>query len=120
MSLSNPRLKNPASKFISWSGSKGKFFYYDSEKGEKGENVFFDKPIYVVPLDEMATIKGFHDKSQRNMHLYSFIYVLKILHLFYTFLPKLSSILIFIIFIRKIILRHIKKFISSHSASIVF
>ena len=68
MSLSNPRLKNPASKFISWSGSKGKFFYYDSEKGEKGENVFFDKPIYVVPLDEMATIKGFHDKSQSGIY----------------------------------------------------
>lgn len=68
MSLSNPRLKNPASKFISWSGSKGKFFYYDPEKGEKGENVFFDKPIYVVPLDEMATIKGFHDKSQSGIY----------------------------------------------------
>jgi hypothetical protein len=68
MSLSEPRLKNPASKFISWSGSKGKFYYFDKERGEKGENVFFENPIYIVPLDELNTIKGFHDKSQSGIY----------------------------------------------------
>ncbi len=68
MSLSNPRLKNPASKFISWSGSKGKFYYFDKELGEKGENVYFEKPIYIVPLENLATIKGYHDKSQSGIY----------------------------------------------------
>jgi hypothetical protein len=68
MSLSEPRLKNPASKFICWSGSKGKFYYYDKELGEKGENVYFEKEIYVIPLDELSTIKGFHDRSQSGIY----------------------------------------------------
>lgn len=65
MSLSNPRQTNPASKFISWSGSKGQFHYYDKETDQK---VFFEKPIYIVPLDELSTIKGFHDKSQSGIY----------------------------------------------------
>lgn len=65
MSLSNPRQTNPASKFISWSGSKGQFHYYDKETDQK---VFFKKPIYIVPLDELFTIKGFHDKSQSGIY----------------------------------------------------
>ena len=65
MSLSDPRLKNPAKKFISWSGSKGKFYYYDSENEV---NVFFETDIYVIPLDELSTIKGFHDRSQSGIY----------------------------------------------------
>ena len=59
MSLSNPTEKNPATKFIDWSGSVGKFKYYDKEKGENGENIFFENPIYIIPLDELSAIKGF-------------------------------------------------------------
>ena len=36
MSRSNPTetLSNPSTKFIDWSGSEGKFKYYDKEKKE--------------------------------------------------------------------------------------
>ena len=60
MSLSKPREKNPASKFIDWSGSLGKFKYYDKEKGQ---DILFEKEIFIVPLDEFSTIKGYHDAS---------------------------------------------------------
>lgn len=60
MSLSNPTPKNPAVKFIDWSGSKGQFKYYDKEKEE---NVFFDDDIYIIPLDELSTIKGYDDDN---------------------------------------------------------
>lgn len=60
MSLSQPKSKNPATKFIDWSGSKGQFKYYDKEAGK---DVYFEKEIYIVPLDEFSTIKGFHDAS---------------------------------------------------------
>jgi len=65
MSLSEPRLKNPAEMFISWSGSKGKFTFYDKELNV---NVEFENPIYIIPLDELATIRGFHDKSQSGIY----------------------------------------------------
>jgi hypothetical protein len=65
MSLSNPRQVNPASKFIEWSGSKGKFYYYDKAAQE---NVFFEDKIYIVPLDELSTIKGFHKQSESSIY----------------------------------------------------
>lgn len=68
MSLSNPRQVNPAKKFIEWSGSKGKFYYFDKERGEKGENVYFEDTIYIVPLDELSTIKGYHDQSNSGIY----------------------------------------------------
>lgn len=68
MSLSNPRQVNPASKFIEWSGSKGKFYYFDKNEGEKGVNVYFDDPIYIVPLDELSTIKGYHKHSDSGIY----------------------------------------------------
>lgn len=68
MSLSNPRQVNPAKKIIEWSGSKGKFYYFDKERGEKGENVYFEDTIYIVPLDELSTIKGYHDQSNSGIY----------------------------------------------------
>jgi hypothetical protein len=65
MSLSKPREKNPASKFIEWSGSKGQFKYYDKEKNE---NVFYKKEIFIVPLDEFSTIKGYNDASDSGIY----------------------------------------------------
>ena len=65
MSLSNPRQVNPAKKFIEWSGSKGKFYYYDKDKNE---NVFIEETIYIVPLDELSTIKGYHDRSNSGIY----------------------------------------------------
>ena len=65
MSLSNPRQVNPAKKFIEWSGSKGKFYYYDKEKEE---NVYFEETIYIVPLDELSTIRGYHNYSKSGIY----------------------------------------------------
>jgi len=61
MSLSNPRQTNPAKKFIDWSGSKGMFKYYDKEKKE---NIFFEEDIYIIPLDDLNTIRGFDSDNQ--------------------------------------------------------
>lgn len=65
MSLSAPRQVNPATIFIEWSGSKGKFYFYD--KFTK-ENVYFEETIYMVPLDELSTIKGYHDDSRSGIY----------------------------------------------------
>ena len=65
MSLSEPRQVNPAQKFIEWSGSKGQFYYYDKESSQ---DVFFDKTLYIVPLDELSTIKGFHKQSESSIY----------------------------------------------------
>ena len=67
MSLSNPRQVNPAKKFIDWSGSKGKFKYFDKTRGEKGEDVYFDNSIYIIPLDKLNTIRGYHDQSKSGI-----------------------------------------------------
>lgn len=62
MSRSNPTetLTNPATKFIEWSGSEGKFKYYDKEKKE---NVFIDLPFIFIPLDVLSTCKGYNEKE---------------------------------------------------------
>lgn len=62
MSRSNPTetLTNPATKFIDWSGSEGKFKYYDKEKKE---NVFIDLPFTFIPLDILSTCKGYNEKE---------------------------------------------------------
>jgi len=68
MSLSNPRQVNPASKFIEWSGSIGQFYYYDKSSEADDKNVFIKEPIYVVPIDQLATIKGFHKQSKSGVY----------------------------------------------------
>ena len=65
MSLSKPRQSNPVTIFIEWSGSKGKFYYYD--KIEK-QNILFDETVYIVPLDELCVIKGYHDASNSGIY----------------------------------------------------
>ena len=62
MSRSNPteNAVNPAQKFIEWSGSEGKFKYYDKEKKE---NVFIELPFYFLPLDVLSTTKGYDEKA---------------------------------------------------------
>ncbi len=60
MSYSKPRQQSPAVKYIEWSGSEGKFFYYDKDIQEK---VFMELPIYFIVLDELTTVKGYHEKS---------------------------------------------------------
>lgn len=62
MSRSNPteNAVNPSSKFIEWSGSEGKFKFYDKEKKE---NIFIELPFYFLPLDQLSTVKGYDEKA---------------------------------------------------------
>ena len=63
MSRSNPTetLSNPCTKFIDWSGSEGKFKYYDKEKKE---NIFIELPFIFIPLDILSTCKGYNDQEK--------------------------------------------------------
>lgn len=64
MSFSEPKLENPATKFIDF--RDGKFQYYDKET-EK--NIPVELPIYFVVLDELSTITGYCEKH--NCGIYS-------------------------------------------------
>lgn len=65
MSLtSETKSSNPARKFFSWKGGIGVWEYYDKEKGEK---VQIPDTMYIVPLDEKSTIKGWHDASMSGI-----------------------------------------------------
>jgi len=68
MSLSNPKLQNPAKKFIEFKGDKGIFQYFDKELGEKGETVEFTMPFYFIVLDELSAITGFNEKNQCGIY----------------------------------------------------
>ena len=57
--------KNPAKKFFSWKGGIGVWEYYDKDKQEK---VQISDTMYIVPLDELSTIKGWHDGSQSGIY----------------------------------------------------
>jgi len=57
MSLSNPKIQNPATKFIEFKGESGKFQYYDKEKEE---NIQLELPFYFIVLDELSTIRGYN------------------------------------------------------------
>ena len=63
MSYSEPRLQNPATKFIDF--KDGKFQYYDKET-EK--NIILDLPLYFVVLDELSTISGFCEKAKSGIY----------------------------------------------------
>lgn len=67
MSLSNPseNLRNPAKKFIEFSGKTGDFFFYDKEKKEK---IKIEKPITFTVLDEVSAITGFSDEHQCSIY----------------------------------------------------
>jgi len=65
MSRSNPTetLKNPAEKFIDWSGSEGKFKWYNKEEKDepnKGIN-YIELPFTFIPLDTLVTVKGYNE-----------------------------------------------------------
>lgn len=70
MSRSNPtdKLTNPAKRFYEWSGDKGQFFYFDKEKGDKGEKVFMKMPFNFLVLDTLSTCKGYDDNLQMGYY----------------------------------------------------
>jgi len=67
MSRSKPseRVQNPATKFFSWDGSEGQIFWFDKEKKQ---NVVVPAPFTFILLDELATIKGWHEASSTGIY----------------------------------------------------
>ncbi len=67
MSRSKPTNNNPnpATRWFEWSGSKGNLHYYDRETKQQVEVAL---PFEFVLLDELATVKGWHDASQGNIY----------------------------------------------------
>jgi len=62
MSRSNPtdNAPHPCTRWIEWDGSNGGFKYYDKEKKE---NVAMGDELTFILLDQLATVKGWHDAS---------------------------------------------------------
>lgn len=65
MSLSQPTSTTPCKKFITFKWSEWKFYHYDKEKGENTE---VKTPFTAIVLDELATITGYHKKSDSGVY----------------------------------------------------
>src|SRR3990172_6783810 len=68
MSRSNPNPEtspNPAKYWLEWSGKNGKFTYYDKVKETKIE---VPLPVTFLLLDELSTVKGWHDSSSSGIY----------------------------------------------------
>ena len=63
MSYSEPRLQNPATKFIDF--KDGKFQYFDKETEQ---NIILDLPLYFIVLDELSTISGFCERAKSGIY----------------------------------------------------
>ena len=67
MSRVNPdedvKLLNPAVRFYDWSGSEGKFSYYDKEAKKK---VMVDLPFTFLPIERCVTLKGYNDDTKTS------------------------------------------------------
>jgi hypothetical protein len=63
MSLSNPKMTNPATKFVEFKGDKGIFQYYDKTLDEP-KNVELTMPFFFIVLDELSTISGYSDRYE--------------------------------------------------------
>ncbi|MCR4297531.1 MAG: hypothetical protein NUV75_02075 [Gallionella sp.] len=66
MSRSNPtdNMPHPCARWIEWDGSNGEFRYYDKSKKE---NVSLGNAMTFILLDQLATIKGWHDASESGI-----------------------------------------------------
>jgi len=63
MSLSNPQIKNPSTRFMQWRGGAdggGRITYYDKADEQEYE---VDLPFRFTVLDELHTITGFSEKD---------------------------------------------------------
>lgn len=67
MSRSNPTLNSPhpCTRWFEWDGSNGGIRYYDKEKKE---NISVPDGFTFILLDQLATIKGWHDASDSGIH----------------------------------------------------
>lgn len=66
MSRSNPtdNAPHPCTRWIAWDGSNGEFRYYDKEQKA---NVSMGNSVTFILLDQLATIKGWHDASESGI-----------------------------------------------------
>jgi hypothetical protein len=66
MSRSNPsdHLQNPAQRWLEWNGEQGSLRYYDKEAKQ---NVAVPLPFSFLLLDEVATVRGWHDASNSGI-----------------------------------------------------
>lgn len=60
----NTELENPSTRNFTWKGSEGKLVYWDSTKGDKGENVEVKIPFKFLVLDELACIRGYSNAME--------------------------------------------------------
>lgn len=67
MSRSNPseHLPNPSNRWFEWNGEKGEVSYYDKERKE---NVCVSLPFSFMLLDELASVRGWHDASGSGIY----------------------------------------------------
>lgn len=68
MSRSNPTdgIKNPSTRWFEWAGgSEGGFVRWYNKDAEKQEKV--DGPFTFLLLDELATVKGWHEASESGI-----------------------------------------------------
>ncbi len=65
MSLSNPKVTNPCTKFIEFKGDSGKFQYWDKSQ-EKNVEVLL--PLKFIYLDELNSVTGFNDSAQAGIY----------------------------------------------------
>ena len=73
MSLSNPQVgENPASKFIEWKAKDGYFGYWDknapNQSGGTGEIVKMPEAFYIIVLDQLNCITGFHKNEKLGFY----------------------------------------------------
>lgn len=60
-----PTIESPVKKYLSWSSNDKCFKYYDKEQGK---DVMVKLPLTFVHLDELATIKGWHEASESGIY----------------------------------------------------
>lgn len=67
MSRSNPQANapNPAVRWFEWNGEKGVVRYYDKDAKQ---NVEVSLPFTFLLLDELATVRGWHDPSESGIY----------------------------------------------------
>lgn len=66
MSRSNPteNAPHPCTRWIEWDGSNGEFRYYDKDQKK---NVSLTDSLTFILLDQVSTIKGWHDASDSGI-----------------------------------------------------
>ena len=67
MSRSNPQehLSNPAVRWFEWNGEKGVIRFYDKDAKT---NVDVPLPFTFLLLDQLATVRGWHDASASGIY----------------------------------------------------